>query len=418
MLQQKTFQRDKAYARALDDKCPIKAFQKEFIVPKALAKRAYFCGHSLGAQPVKAQEEVQRILTAWQQRGVNGYFEGELPWLTYYETLLPHLADLVGARPSEVVVMNTLTTNLHLMMASFYRPSTKKFKILMEDNAFPSDRYAVVSQLELHGHSEQDGLILAKPRKGQAYLLEEDLLELIEVHRHDLAMILLPVVQYYSGQVFEPRALIKKAHQHDIIVGLDAAHAVGNVPMHLHAWGADFAVWCHYKYLNAGPGAVAGCFVHQGHGRPDTPRLAGWWGHDQENRMSMGQTFEPMSGAKGWQLSCPAMLSMAPLKASLELFHRAGFNHLRYKSLQLTEYLAFLLEPLPLEIITPLSNDHHGAQLTLKVGARGQDIFKALLNEGFYVDWREPAAIRVAPVPFYNSYAQVYDFADCLGQLL
>jgi kynureninase len=385
----------------------------------------YLAGHSLGLQPTAAADLVGQELADWRRRGVLGHHAALRPWIGYHERLAGPLARLVGARPDEVVAMNSLTVNLHLMMVSFFRPDRERRCVLIEKSAFPSDRYAIVSQLEFHSLDAGEHLIEAAPRPGERCLRTEDLLALIEREGPRLALVLLPGVQYLTGQCLDLAPLIAATHRAGAAVGLDLAHAVGNTPLSLHDWNADFAVWCSYKYLNAGPGAIGGCFVHARHGAtPRLPRFAGWWGQDKAARFDMGPEFIPIDGAEGWQISNPPILSTAPLLASLDLFDRAGMDRLREKSLALTGYLRQRLDALPagsVEIVTPGPAAAHGCQLSLRIarpGAQARRCHERLTAAGVIGDWRAPDILRLAPVPLYNSFSDVHAAVDRLSDAL
>lgn len=402
-----------AEAAALDARDPLRAFRDEFLIPKhGGGEQAYFCGNSLGLQPRGVRQALLDELDDWQQLGVEAHFRGRHPWMPYHEFVREGLAHLVGAEPIEVVAMNSLTVNLHLLMASFYRPEVGRAAILIERGAFPSDRYAVASQIAWHGFDPASELI-ELDADADGLLGEETILRALTEHRERIALVLLPGVQYLSGQAFDLAALAKAARSHGLPIGFDLAHAAGNLDLRLHDSGCDFAVWCSYKYLNAGPGAVAGAFVHSRHANAALPRLAGWWGHDPATRFRMGPEFVPAAGADGWQLSNPPILALAPLRVSLEVFQRAGMSALRRKSEAMTAWLELRLrEQLSevLDIRTPSAPERRGCQLSLRVrGARddGRALFEHLHADGIVADWREPDVIRVAPVPLYNR------FADC-----
>ncbi len=422
------FEDSLAFAQKLDQQDPLAFMRDAFHIPTfkdSEQQEIYLCGNSLGLQPKLTAEYLNDELTKWQKLGVKGHFDGAFPWLPYHEFLAAESAALVGAKPAEVVCMNSLTANLHFMMVSFYRPTAKKFKVLIEDHAFPSDHYAVESQVNFHGHSADEAMILLKPREGETCLQLEDILATIDAHADELALIMLPGVQYYTGQVFDMQAIADAAQHHDIVVGFDLAHAAGNIEMQLHDWGVDFAAWCTYKYLNSGPGSVAGCFVHEKHhDNPDLPRFAGWWGHDKASRFKMENQFIPIQSAEGWQLSNPPILSLAAIRASLDTIKQAGgIGELRYKSKQLTAYLRFLLEgrlPEQVIIITP-DEALSGCQLSVCISSehkQGKDVFDAIEAAGVTCDWREPNVIRVAPTPLYNSYTDCYKFVDILQAAL
>ncbi len=414
-------------ARAADQRDPLRAFADRFLHPVDAAGRrvTYLCGHSLGLQPASVATLVREELDAWARRGVLGHHDGARPWIPYHERLAPALARLTGAATDEVVAMNSLTVNLHLMMVSFFRPAGARTRILIEASAFPSDRYAVESQLRFHGLDPAQHLVEIGPRAGERVLRTEDLVAAIERDGERLALVLLPGVQYLTGQCLDMAALTAAAHRVGATVGLDLAHAIGNVPLALHDWNVDFAIWCSYKYLNAGPGAIGGCFVHARHGQDTTrPRFAGWWGHDKATRFRMGPDFHPIAGAEGWQLSNPPVLATAPLIASLELFDAATLPRLREKSLALTGRLRELIQTWladTVEIVTPAEADAHGAQLSLRVkrpGTTSRRLDERLAAEGVIGDWREPDVLRLAPAPLYNSHADVVHAATVLRKVL
>jgi kynureninase len=409
-------QDQKHLATRLDGDDSLASFRDEFLIPPHNGgEQIYLCGNSLGLQPRATRQALLDELDDWQMHGVEAHFRGKHPWMPYHEFVRDHLAELVGAQPSEVVAMNSLTTNLHLMMVSFYRPTSERSAILIEKSAFPSDRYAVESQIRFHGFDPQTALIELEPDQPNGTTSIEAIACALDEHGSRIALVLWPGVQYLSGQAFDMRAITELAHRKGCIVGFDLAHAVGNVPSHLHDTHCDFAVWCSYKYLNSGPGAVAGCFVHERHAHTSRPRFAGWWGHDQSTRFKMGPQFAPTPGAEGWQLSNPPILALAPLRVSLEIFHRAQMNRLREKSIALTSYLARLIESEldnVLEITTPRDEHQRGCQLSLRVkGSRdaGRNLFDHLTANGIVLDWREPNIIRASPTPLYNR------FADCVA---
>ncbi len=404
------------WARGRDAADPLRDFRGEFLIPPhGNAEGLYFCGNSLGLQPRGVRQAVLDELDDWGELAVEGHFKGRLPWMAYHEYVRDHLAEVVGAEPSEVVAMNTLGANLHLMMVSFYRPTAERPAILMEAGAFPTDRYALESQIRFHGFDPADALIELAPDEDGDVLSMTAIERALEEHGKRIALVLLPGVQYRTGQAFDLEAITRAGHRHGCVVGFDLAHAVGNLPLALHDSGADFAVWCSYKYLNAGPGAVGGAFVHARHARADLPRFAGWWGHDKATRFLMAPTFQPTPGADGWQISNPPILALAPLRVSLDQFHRAGMARLREKSLQLTGYLEWLVDTElagTLESLTPRDPSRRGAQLSIRViggRERGRALFEHLVDLGIIGDWREPDVIRLAPTPLYNR------FADCLG---
>lgn len=417
-----------AYAQQLDQNDPLAAMREHFAIPKQPdgTDEYYFTGNSLGLQPKLARAAVIELLDAWQKRGVKGHFEGEFPWLPYHEFLTEQAAELVGALPKEVVMMNSLTANLHFMMASFYQPTEQRTKILIEDHAFPSDHYAVESQLKHHNQNVDDNLLLWAPRANEELLNYDDLWQLIEQHGDEIALILLPGVQYYTGQVLDMARITEIAHAKGIKVGFDLAHAAGNIELSLHQWQVDFACWCSYKYLNSGAGSVAGCFVHQRHvENTELNRLAGWWGHDKSSRFKMENNFKAIPSAEGWQLSNPPVLSLAAVRGSFDTITLAGgMPALRKKSLLLTDYLIELLSAQlgdKVRIITPKNAAERGCQLSLMVndtGIDGKAMFNALEAKGVTTDWREPNVIRVAPVPLYNSFQDIYHFVSILKECL
>jgi kynureninase len=402
-------------ALALDAADPLRPFRAEFHIPRHRdAEQVYFVGNSLGLQPRSARAHVVEVLDKWADQAVEGHFTGDTAWMDYHALVREPLARLVGARPLEVVAMNTLTVNLHLMLASFYRPTAQRPAILIEAGAFPSDRHAVHSQIRLHGFDPDTDLIEVQPDQAAGTTSMDAIAAAIAEHGPRLALVLWPGVQYRTGQAFDIAAITALAHAQGAAAGFDLAHAVGNLELSLHQSQADFAVWCHYKYVNAGPGAVAGCFVHEHHARADLPRLAGWWGHDASSRFQMGPQFLPSAGADGWQLSNPPILSLAPLRASLEQFDRAGgMAALRAKSIKLTGLLEqWVRERLGnvLEILTPADPAQRGCQLSLRVlGGReqGRALFEYLAQTGILGDWREPDVIRISPVPLYNRFGEV-----------
>jgi kynureninase len=417
---------DRAQAETLDRADPLASYRQRFHIPQHQGKdEIYLCGNSLGLQPRDTRRYVTEELEDWQRFGVKGHFDGRRPWMPYHEQFAERTARVVGAKPSEVVNMNSLTVNLHLMMTSFYRPTKERHKLLIERGAFPSDRYAVESQVRLHGFDPDESLIELTSRGGDPYIPIEEIETLLAVEGDKIALVMLPGVQYYSGQAFDLKRIAAAAHKAGCKVGFDLAHAVGNLSLQLHDSGADFAVWCNYKYMNSGPGAVAGCFVHERHSRAfDLPRLAGWWGHDKSTRFRMGPEFVPMQGAEGWQLSNPPVLGLAPLLASLELFDAAGMPALREKSLKLTAYLEQLLEEKlteHIDVLTTADPTQRGCQLSLRLH-KGRDaarrVFEDLEAAGVTCDWREPDVIRVAPVPLYNTYMDVFRFVEILEGLV
>ena len=406
------------YARARDADDPLRGLRAEFHIPAHDGhEQAYLCGNSLGLQPRGAREYVEEVLDKWKVEAVEGHFTGSGQWMPYHALVRDGLAATVGALPGEVVAMNSLTANLHLMMVSFYRPTPERPAILMEAGAFPSDRYALESQVRFHGFDPATDLIELEPDEPGGTFSMEAIARAIEEHGPRLALVLWPGVQYRTGQAFDTAEIVRLGHAAGAVVGFDHAHAAGNLPLRLHDDGADFAVWCHYKYMNSGPGAVAGCFVHERHAHTDRPRFAGWWGHEQDSRFRMGPQFVPTPGAEGWQLSNPPILGLAPLRASLELFNRAGMDALRAKSERVTGYLEALIDARlsqVLQVVTPADPSRRGAQLSLRVRAgreAGRSLFEHLAAHGVVGDWREPDVIRISPAPLYNNHADVLRFA-------
>ena len=417
------FEASSAYADELDTHDPLKGSREKFFVPKTPdgSDAIYFTGNSLGLQPKTTRDYVLQELCDWEVFAVEGHLHAKNPWLPYHEFLTENMASVIGALPVETVVMNSLTVNLHLMMVSFYRPNERRRKIIIEKGAFPSDQYAVKSQIGFHGFSN-DSLVELTPREGESTLRTEDIISTIESEGNELALVLLGGVNYYTGQAFDMQAITAAGHRVGAVVGFDLAHAAGNLEMHLHDWDVDFAVWCSYKYLNAGPGGVAGAFIHERHARSfDLPRFAGWWGHDKATRFLMGPEFHPLEGAEGWQISNPPILQMAALRASLEIFVKYGMSALRAKSEKLTGYLEFLLTQIDNDrilVITPPDPRERGCQLSIRVKDSDKSLFEAITSRGVFADWREPDVIRVAPVPLYNSFTDVYQFVEILKECL
>jgi len=412
------FDASATFAAEMDARDPLAHFRQQFHIPAAPdgGESVYLCGHSLGLQPKRVREYIEQELYDWETLAVEAHLRARHPWLPYHRVLSEGMSHIVGARPLEVVVMNSLTVNLHLMMVSFYRPTPQRHKIVIEAGAFPSDQYAVKSQLRYHGFDPATSLIELRPRPSESALREEDIAALLAREGRSIALVMLGGVNYASGQLFDMQAITRSGHAQGCVVAFDLAHAAGNVPVRLHDWDIDFAVWCSYKYLNGGPGCVGGCFVHERHARAwELPRFAGWWGHDEQTRFRMGPDFHPMPGAEGWQLSNPSIMSMAPLRASLDIFAEAGIERLREKSISLTGYLEFLLDQHPSDtfrIITPREPERRGAQLSIRVRENGRVVVDQLNAEGVLCDWREPDIVRVAPVPLYNSYRDVHRFAE------
>lgn len=412
----------------MDAQDPLQSFRNQFYFPQHEGKDAiYFCGNSLGLQPKSTQQYIQRELEQWHTYGVEGHFRGEHPWFHYHKYLQPQTAHVVGAKEQEVVVMNTLTVNLHLLMVTFYRPTKERFKIIMEAGAFPSDQYAIESQVKWHGFVPAEAIVEVAPRLGEDNLRTEDILATIAQHGDETALVLFGGVNYYTGQFFDLKAITQAGHRAGAYVGFDLAHAAGNVPLQLHDWEVDFASWCSYKYLNGGPGGPSGVFIHEKHGNDrDLPRFAGWWGYDEQQRFLMKKGFIPMSGAEGWQLSNASILSFAAHRASLDMFAAATMPALRAKSEKLTGYLEFLLQQLiregySLQLITPKNEAERGCQLSLLTDAKGKQLFDYLSNNGVICDWREAnlptgqaGVIRLAPTPLYNRFEEVWILANLL----
>lgn len=412
------FKASKDFAAAMTAADPLASYRQRFHIPPMPGggDSVYLCGHSLGSQPKSARKYVDQELQDWARLGVDAHMNARNPWMAYHELLTKPLARVVGALPLEVVAMNSLTVNLHLMMVSFYRPTPQRNKILVEANAFPSDQYAVKSQIRYHGYDPSTSLIEIAPRQGETSIRTEDIEALISTEGERTALIMLGGVNYYSGQAFEFSRITSAGHAKGCVVGFDVAHAAGNLRLQLHDWGVDFAVWCSYKYLNGGPGSIAGCFVHERYAHDSKlSRFAGWWGHDKRTRFLMGPDFQAIPGAEGWQLSNPSILPAAALRASLELFDEAGMERLRTKSELLTGYLEFLLEQHrsgKFSIITPRDPAQRGAQLSLRIPQNGHSVCDKLAEQGVICDWREPDIMRVAPVPLYNSFSDVHTFAE------
>jgi kynureninase len=422
-LELKPYENSLDFARQADAQDPMHHFRQRFHIPIIHGKEAiYLCGNSLGLQPKSAREVIEKDLLHWEKLAVEGHFTGKQPWLTYHKQFRDSLGKIVGALPHEVVAMNNLTTNLHLMLVSFYRPTPDRYRIVMEAGAFPSDQYAVESQVRFHSYDPADAIVEIKPREGEHTLRTEDILKIVSDENTKPALILFGGINYYTGQVFDMKAIAAAAHQAGAAVGFDLAHAIGNVPMHLHDWNADFAVWCSYKYLNSSPGGVAGAFVHERHANnPDLPRFAGWWGYDEATRFQMKKGFLPQAGADGWQLANAPILLMAAHRAALDIFDEAGLDNLRQKSIQLTGFLEFIIQNDPvlkqsLTIITPAIPAERGCQLSMLVREKGKVIFDKISAAGVIGDWREPDVIRLSPVPLYNSFEDVYQCGQILAK--
>ncbi|NAS29592.1 kynureninase [Flavobacteriaceae bacterium R38] len=413
------FQNSLQFAQQLDQQDKLRKYREEFNFPKVNDKEViYFTGNSLGLQPKRTEAYVNEVMNDWKELAVEGHFYAKKPWWDYHERLAEPLSKIVGAKKEEITVMNTLTVNLHLLMVSFYRPTLKRFKILCEEKAFPSDQYMLASQVKFHGFDPEEAIVTIKKREGEHFWRTEDIISKIEEFGNELALVLIGGVNYYNGQVFDMEAITKAGHMVGAKVGWDLAHAAGNIKMELHNWNVDFAAWCSYKYMNAGPGNASGVFVHEKYlGKKDIPRFEGWWGHNKERRFLMEPHFDPMPNAEAWQLSNAPILSVAPYLASLSLFEEVGMNELIEKRITLTAYLEFVLTEIDkevsstFEIITP---PERGCQLSVFLHGEGRSLFDYLMKEGVIVDWREPNVIRLAPVPFYCSFEDMYRFGQIL----
>ena len=419
-----TYQNSLDYAKQLDQEDPISYLRNQFHIPRDKHGKEwlYFTGNSLGLQPKITSKYIEQELDDWANFGVEGHFEAKNPWLSYHELLTDTMAKVVGAKPIEVVVMNTLTTNLHLLMVSFYQPSKTKYKIIIESNAFPSDRYAVQSQLSFHGFDPEEALIEWKPKEGKELLELEDLKSILDSQGDEVALLLIGGVNYYTGQYLDIKKIAELGHAKKCMVGIDLAHGAGNIQPNLHDSSIDFAAWCTYKYLNSGPGSLSGLFVHEKHAqRKDLPRFAGWWNHNKETRFNMRQPFDVMEGAEGWQLSNPPILSMAAIKASLDIFEKVGMDALVKKSKKLTGFFEYLVNEIAsdtIKIITPTNPNERGCQLSLQVKNADKNLHKKLTENNIITDWREPDVIRCAPVPMYTSFEDVYHMVTILESLL
>lgn len=419
-----SYQNTLEFSKEMDEKDPLKSFRDKFHFPSFHENEVvYFTGNSLGLQPKSTGEYIQKELDAWAKYGVEGHFLAEKPWFSYHEFLTEKAAKIVGALPIEVVVTHSLTTNLHLLMVSFYRPEGKRTKIICEAKAFPSDAYALESQVKFHGLNVETDLIEISPREGEHLINEDDVLNKIDEVGDELAMVMIGGVNYYTGQLFDMKKITDAGHAVGATVGFDLAHAAGNINLKLHEWDVDFAAWCGYKYLNSSPGGVSGMFVHERHANsPQLPRFAGWWGYDKATRFQMEPGFKPMYGAEGWQLSNAPILGMAVHLASLDLFDEAGMDRIGEKRDSLTAYLEFVIETISennrdrctLEIITPKEKNRRGAQLSIIAHGQGKVLFDELTKQGVIADWREPNVIRIAPAPLYNSYEDCYRFGQYL----
>ena len=413
------FEANLEYAQNLDQVDILYSFRERFLFPQHEGKNAcYLCGNSLGLQHKSVGYLMNLELDDWAKYGVEGHFKARNPWFSYHHLFTERLARIVGAQKNEVVAMNTLTVNLHLLMTSFYRPEGKRYKILMEAGAFPSDQYAVESQVRMHGYDPEDAIIEIAPKEGAYIIEEEDILKVISETDGELALVMIGGVNYYTGQFFDLKKISEAAHRVGAYVGFDLAHAVGNIPLQLHDWNVDFACWCSYKYLNSGPGGVGGAYVHEHHAtNPKVFRLAGWWGNDEETRFKMEKGFVPKKSAESWQMSNAPVFNMVAHHAALDIFDKAGMTALREKSEKLTAYLEFLLNQitnLPFVIITPGQPQRRGCQLSLLFQDRGKEVFDKLTEQGVIADWREPNVIRIAPVPLYNTFEDAYRFYEIL----
>ncbi len=417
-----TFQNSREFAQKLDQEDVLHHYRNEFIFPQHNDKNViYFTGNSLGLQPKRTKKYVDDVMNDWGNLAVEGHFYAEKPWWDYHERFANPLSKIVGAKPSEVTVMNTLTVNLHLMMVSFYRPSKTRYKIICEEKAFPSDQYMFQSQVQFHGFTTKDAIVEIKRREGEHNIRIEDVLAKINEVGDALALVLIGGVNYYTGQVFDMQKITEAGHQVGAIVGWDLAHAAGNIALELHNWNVDFACWCSYKYMNSGPGNASGCFVHEKHhNNSELPRFAGWWGHNKERRFKMEPNFDPVHGADGWQISNLPILSLAPYLASVEMFDEIGMDALIQKRDKITSYLEFILHEIDkevdstFEIITPSNPAERACQLSVFLHGEGRSLFDYLMKNGVITDWREPNVIRLAPVPLYCSFEDMYDFGQIL----
>ena len=420
------FETGLSFAQQLDTADPLKGFREKFIIPEVDGKqRIYFLGNSLGLQPKPANKYIQQILSDWASLGVESFFHAKEPWMDYHEKLAHPLSKIVGALPNEVVVMNQLTVNLHLMLVSFYNPNAKRYKIICEAKAFPSDQYAFETHVRNKGFDPATAIIEVAPRKGEYTLRTEDIISTIEKHGDETALVLFGGINYYTGQFFDLEKITQAAKVAGAKVGFDLAHAAGNVELHLHDWNVDFACWCTYKYLNSGPGAIGGAFIHEKHHKENLPRFAGWWGYDKQTRFKMEKGFKAMPGAEGWQLSTPGMFLYAAHRAALEIVEEAGWDKILAKQKLLTSYLWFLLDEInnsspkkSIEFLTPRNEKERGCQVSMLMLEKGKDIYNGLMKEGIFTDWREPNVIRLAPVPLYNRFEEVRMFADALKKLI
>lgn len=417
------FQNTREFAQQLDAQDELFKYRDEFLFPSINGKNViYFTGNSLGLQPKRTQAYVDEVMNDWAKLAVEGHFYANKPWWDYHERFAIPLSGIMGAKPSEITVMNTLTVNLHLMMVSFYQPTEKKYKIICEEKAFPSDQYMFQSQVKFHGYDPKDAIVEIKRREGEHNIRHEDIIAKIEEVGEELALVLIGGVNYYTGQVFDIKAITEAGHKTGAYVGWDLAHAAGNIELELHDWNVDFACWCSYKYMNSGPGNASGCFVHEKHHNDkELPRFAGWWGHNKERRFKMEPDFDPVHGADGWQISNLPILSLAPYLASVEMFAEVGMKKLIQKRNLLTAYLEFILHEIDkeidgteFEIITPQNQEERACQLSVYLHGQGRSLFEYLMKNGVITDWREPNVIRLAPAPFYCSFEDMYEFGQIL----
>jgi kynureninase len=420
-----TFQNTREFAQKLDTQDELQHYRNEFLFPQHNGKNViYFTGNSLGLQPKRTKKYVDDVMNDWSNMAVEGHFYAEKPWWDYHERFANPLSKLVGAKPSEVTVMNTLTVNLHLLMVSFYRPTKTRYKIICEEKAFPSDQYMFQTQVNFHGYKADDAIVEIKRREGEHNIRLEDIIAKINEVGDELALVLIGGVNYYTGQVFDMKAITEAGHKIGAMVGFDLAHAAGNIKLELHDWNIDFAAWCSYKYMNSGPGNASGCFIHEKHHtNKDLSRFGGWWGHNKERRFKMEPEYDPIVGADGWQISNLPILSLAPYLASVEMFDEVGMEKLIRKRNQLTAYLEFILHEIDreidgteFEIITPANQEERACQLSVFLHGQGRSLFDYLMKNGVITDWREPNVIRLAPAPFYCSYEDMYDFGQILKQ--
>jgi kynureninase len=415
------------FAKSLDEKDPVKHFRERFFIPQHNGKDCiYFAGNSLGLQPKSTAQYVQQELDDWAKMGVEGHLRAKNPWLPYHELFPKLLSKIVGCKETEVVAMNSLTVNLHLLMVTFYRPTRERYKIICEYKAFPSDQYAMESQVKFHSYDPDDAIVEVKPREGEYHLRTEDIVSIIRQHGNQTALVLFGGVNYYTGQLFDIKAITEAAHSVGAYAGFDLAHAAGNVELKMHEWGADFACWCSYKYLNSGPGGIAGVYIHEKHTSDSSlPRFAGWWGYRKETRFKMEKGFEAIPTAEGWQLSNPPIFAMAPHKAALEIFEEAGMEKIHTKRKLLSDYLLFVVDDCNarhdekvIDVITPRNENERGCQVSMLMLKNGRQVFEELTKQGVVADWREPDVIRVAPVPLYNSFEEVWRFGNIIESIL